>query len=75
MGPYCNYCGRRCFLPRVIPGGPLKGRSFILAACPRGMALDLETTGYTHETALNPVMQEAAVEALAAEMREERARA
>jgi hypothetical protein len=71
MGPYCKFCDWRCFLDRVIPGGPLKGRSFILATCPQGMALDLETTGYTHETALNPVTQAEAVEALAAEMRGE----
>lgn len=73
MGPYCNYCDRRCFLLRVIPDGPDKGRSLLLATCGAGMALDLETTGHTHETALNPVTQEEAVEALAAEMRGEAA--
>jgi len=66
MGPYCNYCGRRCFLPRVIPDGPRKGESLILATCGAGMARDVEATGHTHETALNPVTQEAEVEALAA---------
>ena len=72
MGPYCNYCGRRCFLERVIPDGPLKGQSFILATCQPGMAHDLEVTGHTHETALNPVLQADAVAALAAEMRADR---
>ena len=68
MGPYCRYCGRRCFLDRVIPGGLLKGRSFLLATCALGMAHDLESAGYTHETALNPVLQAEQVAALAAEM-------
>jgi len=55
-GAYCKFCGRRCFIDRVIPGGPLKGRSFHLATCPAGMAHDLKATGYTHQSAINPVL-------------------
>jgi hypothetical protein len=55
MGPYCNYCGRRCFLPRIIPDGPRRGESLILATCERGMAHDQAVTGHTHKTAINPV--------------------
>jgi hypothetical protein len=54
-GAYCRYCDRRCFVLRVIPGGPLKGRSFHLATCQPGMAHDLKATGFTHLTAVNPV--------------------
>jgi len=54
-GAYCKFCGLRCFVYRVIPGGDLKGRSLHLATCPQGMEHDLEATGYTHLTAVNPV--------------------
>jgi hypothetical protein len=73
MGPYCKYCDQRCFLPRVIPGGPDKGKRVLLATCEAGMAADLERDGYTHETALNPVTRTSAAEALAAEVRGEAA--
>jgi hypothetical protein len=54
-GAYCKFCDRRCFVSRVIPGGPLAGRSFHLATCPAGMAHDQAATGYTHLTAVNPI--------------------
>lgn len=54
-GAYCNYCGRRCFVLRVIPDGPHKGKSYHLATCQRGMEHDFEVTGYTHKTAVNPI--------------------
>jgi hypothetical protein len=54
-GAYCKFCGRRCFLLRVIPDGPLKGRSFHLATCAGGMAHDMKMTGHTHKTAINPI--------------------
>jgi hypothetical protein len=53
MGPYCKFCGSRCFLPRA---GAQLGTTTILATCRRGMAHDLKTSGYTHRTAINPVM-------------------
>jgi hypothetical protein len=71
MGPYCDYCRRRCFLPRVIHTGPRQGESLLMATCGAGMAHDLEVTGHTHVTALNPVTQADAVAALATEMRGE----
>jgi hypothetical protein len=67
-GAYCKFCGHRCFVDRVIPDGPMKGWSGHLATCQGGMAHDLEVTGHTHETALNPVTQAIAVEALAARL-------
>ena len=68
MGAYCTFCGRRCFLVRVIPDGPMKGRTFALATCLRGMEHDLARTGHTHVTALNPVTEPDAVAAVAAQM-------
>lgn len=52
MGPYCKFCNSRCFLPRA---GKQMGTTAILATCPRGMAHDLKTIGYTHRTAINPM--------------------
>lgn len=52
MGPYCKYCGSRCFVPRA---GKQLGTVTILATCPTGMANDFKGTGYTHLTAVNPV--------------------
>jgi hypothetical protein len=51
MGPYCQYCNNRCFLPRIVGD-----RSIILATCPSGMANDrAKLGGHDHRTALNPV--------------------
>ena len=52
MGPYCKFCGIRCFVPRA---GKQLGSTTILATCPPGMAHDLKTCGYTHRTAINPI--------------------
>lgn len=56
MGPYCDYCGRRCFLPRRLPADARTraGRNLIMATCAKGMEHDLAVTGYTHATAINP---------------------
>lgn len=70
MGSYCKFCGRRCFVVRIIPDGPLRGRSFALATCQRGMMHDLGATGHTHLTAVNPVTEPEAAAAIAAAMRE-----
>lgn len=51
MGPYCNYCQRRCFVPRVLKDG----RSLIMATCAAGMEHDRKETGEDHSTAINPV--------------------
>lgn len=50
MGPYCNFCDMRCFVPRILRDG----RSMILATCTAGMRHDHEATGEDHTTALNP---------------------
>lgn len=63
-GAYCRFCGRRCFVFRVIPNGPDRGWSGHLATCPPGMAHDKKQTGHTHLTALNPVTDPDAVTAL-----------
>ncbi|MGH8867106.1 MAG: hypothetical protein ACRDYU_03810 [Actinomycetes bacterium] len=49
MGPYCQFCDRRCFVLRVLPDGT----SLLMATCPRGMGHDRSVTGHTHETARN----------------------
>lgn len=54
MGPYCNYCGRRCFVPRRLPDD---SREVHMATCPEGMSRDREVTGYDHRSAVNPVTQ------------------
>lgn len=50
MGPYCIYCDHRCFVIRNVPG---EGRR-MMATCPGGMKFDLEHTGHTYLTAINP---------------------
>jgi len=65
-GSYCRFCGRRCFVLRVIPDGPSQGRSFHLATCQGGMAHDLMKTGHTHITAINPVAEPEAAAAVPA---------
>jgi hypothetical protein len=65
-GSYCYYCGRRCFVLRVVPDGPSKGWTGHLATCRGGMARDLEALGYTHETAVNPVTDPEAAAAVRA---------
>jgi hypothetical protein len=51
VGPYCNYCNKRCFLLRKVP----TGRVILLATCPQGMAHDRTTLkGHDHRTTLNP---------------------
>jgi len=51
MGPYCNYCNRRCFVPRVLKDG----RNLILATCPAGAEHDRQAVGEDHTTAVNPL--------------------
>lgn len=49
MGPYCKFCGRRCFVP--IIGWPKHigeayGRYTIAATCRRGQEFEKERLGY-----------------------------
>lgn len=56
-GAYCRYCDRRCFVYRILPPdaqGRHAGAGLHMATCGRGMQHDLDVTGYTHETAINP---------------------
>ncbi|MET7487105.1 hypothetical protein [Streptomyces sp. NPDC005538] len=53
-GAYCQYCGRRCFVFRIIPDGPHKDWPGHLATCARGMEHDRKETGHDHTTAINP---------------------
>ena len=71
MGPYCNFCGRRCFLVRVLADG----RTMMLATCATGMKHDRQAVGQDHTTALNPVTEQDAVQQLADELAEMAARA
>lgn len=59
-GAYCHYCGRRCFVYRVVPDGPSKGWSGHMATCAEGMNHDLAVLGHTHETAANPLVKNGA---------------
>lgn len=49
-GAYCQFCDRRCFVPRVLPNG----RHLHMATCPAGMEHDRRKTGEDHTTARNP---------------------
>jgi hypothetical protein len=65
-GSYCKFCGRRCFVLRVIPDGPEKGWTGHLATCREGMMHDFGETGHTHLTAINPVTEPEAAAAVRA---------
>jgi len=56
-GSYCKYCGRRCFVYRVMPADARwkPGEGVHLATCAEGAAHDREQTGYDHTTATNPM--------------------
>jgi hypothetical protein len=53
MGPYCKFCGRRCFvyLPNETPAHILKayGTSNIIATCHEGQQFEREKVGYCHD--------------------------
>lgn len=51
MGPYCQFCGRRCFLVRRLPH---QAGDTLMATCQDGMDHDRTVTGYDHLTAINP---------------------
>ena len=50
MGPYCNFCEKRCFchFPQDTPHYILKayGTSTIVASCPKGQALEKQEVGF-----------------------------
>ena len=53
MGPYCQFCGRRCFVPfpEGTPARVLKayGSSTIIATCERGQAFERERVGFCYD--------------------------
>lgn len=56
-GAYCRYCGRRCFVFRVLPDGSWSGH---MATCTKGMEHDRHLTGgHDYTTAVNPLQSPA----------------
>jgi hypothetical protein len=53
MGPYCKFCGTRCFchFPQETPEHILKayGTSTIIATCPAGQAFEKQKVGYCYD--------------------------
>lgn len=64
MGPYCKFCDFRCFVIRVLADGATR----MMATCLRGMEFDRQACGQDHTTAINPVTDPEAVEALRARL-------
>ncbi|HEX5813341.1 MAG TPA: hypothetical protein VFY38_14635 [Pseudonocardia sp.] len=57
MGSYCTYCGHRCFVVRVVPGGAHRGWTGCLATCRAGIEHDRrELDGFAVGTSLNPTL-------------------
>lgn len=50
MGAYCQFCGHRCFVIRMLPDGSWSG---CMATCAAGMEHDRKQTGHDHTTAIN----------------------
>jgi hypothetical protein len=53
MGPYCNYCGTRCFVP-MPTNTPLRvlnayDTSSIVATCSGGQAFEKDLIGYCYD--------------------------
>lgn len=54
MGPYCKFCGNRCFipLPENTPKEILeayKGRADIIATCEAGQNFEKQKIGYCYD--------------------------
>lgn len=57
-GSYCNYCGTRCFVYRVIPAvrDVRSQQGLHMATCKRGMEHDRQATGgFDHTNTVNPM--------------------
>jgi hypothetical protein len=52
MGPYCKFCGNRCFvyLPVGLPEEVYQayGNTTIIATCPSGQEFEKEKVGYCY---------------------------
>jgi hypothetical protein len=53
MGPYCQFCGRRCFVPFPEGTPPRVRKAYktvtIIATCERGQALEREQVGFCYD--------------------------
>lgn len=53
MGPYCNFCNQRCFVPLLMDTleEALKayGTSSIIATCRAGQAFEMEKVGWCYD--------------------------
>ncbi len=56
-GAYCRYCGRRCFVYRVVQVGGYVVWSGHMATCQAGAAHDRAALGQDHTTAFNPASE------------------
>lgn len=65
MGPYCKYCGQRCFarLPWETPAHILRayGNVSIIATCSGGQKFEKETVGYCYADIQAHIQADAAV--------------
>jgi hypothetical protein len=56
MGPYCKFCGNRCFVPMTsdTPDHIVRayGNTTIVATCPMGQAFEKQKVGYCYENIL-----------------------
>lgn len=52
-GAYCDYCGHRCFVYRLVPGTHITH----LATCADGAAHDRAHLGLDYTTAINPLAE------------------
>lgn len=55
MGPYCNFCGQRCFVP-ILDSWPSHirdayGRCSIAATCRAGQAFERQQVGFCYDDA------------------------
>jgi hypothetical protein len=59
MGPYCKFCGTRCFcfFPDKTPEHILKayGTSTIIATCPGGQEFERQRVGYCYNDILSVI--------------------
>jgi hypothetical protein len=59
MGPYCNFCGERCFchMPQETPEHILKayGTSTIIATCAAGQAFEKQKVGYCYDDIIKAI--------------------
>ena len=59
MGPYCKFCGTRCFcyFPQETPEHILKayGTNTIIATCPAGQEFERQKVGYCYNDIIREI--------------------